>query len=466
MMVDIGGGVRAIPAERLAAKRARYADVRIGVDEAGVTAEDRAVLADLVRAAEVMTRLFWKQASATGLATREGLASLAPQLAGPARAHAEALLDYVDLNAGPWDRLDGDEPFVGTAAKPAGGTFYPPDLTREAFEAWLAAHPEDRERFESPFTVIRWAPATDPAAPRRLVDLPYSEAHRKDLEEAAAHLRSAASKTRDPVLAKYLRGRADAFRTNDYFQSDMDWMDLGTAPADVASSIEVVIGPYEVYEDGLAGLKAAFEAFVTVRDDAESRKLAAVAGMLDELEAALPLDDRHKNFSRGKASPISVVNVVFAAGDAAKGVQTTAFNLPNDERVRTAKGSKKVMLKNVGRAKFDNSLVPIARTVLDPALLPRVDFEAYFNDMGRHLFPHRGGQGRRGRGVEHPAPREEGLLPRGHRGADRGDLPGRHLPVGPLRRRGGPRQGEHHGVQLPAQAGRVHVRRRDRPLRR
>lgn len=389
-MIDIDGGLRAIEPDELRRLRARYADVQITVDEASVRAEDRAVLADLVKASAVMGRLFWRQASAEGTATKERLERLAAAAQGPARAHLEALAEYVDLNAGPWDRLDDFRPFVGNAPKPEGGTFYPPDVSKAALEPLLAAGAPQREAFESPFTVVRWA-GDGPG--RRLVAVPYSEEYRADLAEAAAYLRSAASKTRDPVLARYLRSRADAFASNDYFQSDMDWMDLGTAPAEVASPIEVVIGPYEVYEDRLMGLKASFEAFVTLRDDEDSRKLARVASMLDELEANLPIDDRHKNFSRGKSSPISVVNVVYTAGDTAAGVQTTAFNLPNDERVRAAKGSKKVMLKNVGRAKFDNSLIPIARAVVDPALLPLIDFEAYFNNILMHEVSHGLGPG-------------------------------------------------------------------------
>ena len=375
--------------KELLARRARYADVTITVAEDAISKEDRAVMADLIRAAQVMTRIFWKQVSEEGLALRETLANEVKKANGPRKAYLAALLDYLDLNAGPWDRLDSDAPFFLCAKKPLGATFYPPDLTREAFNAYVAAHPSEREALESPFTVVRYKEGGG----RVLHAVPYSEVYRADLEEAASLLRSAAKKTRDPALARFLTARADAFLSNAYFDSDVAWLDLGSAPADVASAIEVTIGPYEVYEDGLMNLKAAFEAFVAVRDEASSRELAAVAQMLDELEANLPLDDRHKNFSRGKASPIVVVNLVFAGGDAAKGVQTTAYNLPNDEKVRSVKGSKKVMLKNVAEAKFNKSLVPIAKTVMDQKLMPFIVFDAYFNHVLMHEVSHGLGPG-------------------------------------------------------------------------
>jgi len=363
----------------LEAKRARYADVEITVDPATLSAEDRAVLAPLVKASAVMTRIFWKQASTEGL-------EVEARLNGRTDAAGKRLADYVDLNAGPWDRLDDFEPFYGTRAKPAGATFYPEDLTAAAFAAWLTAHPGDRPAFESPVTVIR-------RDGERLVAVPYAVEYRDDLVQAARFLREAAARTRDPRLAGYLESRALAFTSNDYYPSDLDWMDLGTAPADKASPIEVVIGPYEVYEDRLMNLKAAFESFVTVKDAAESRKLAVVEGLLDELEASLPIDDRHKNFSRGKSSPIAVVEVVYAAGDTAAGTQTTAFNLPNDERVRAARGSKKVLLKNVSQAKFARSLVPIAKLLLQPALQDRVSFDAFFNFVLLHEVSHGLGPG-------------------------------------------------------------------------
>lgn len=364
--------------EDLKAMRAQFVEVDIAPDEQAIRPEDLRVLRPLVRAAMVMDRLFWKQASEVGPRIRERLRS--------ARTERDLVLrDLVEIHYGPYDRLRGHEPFMDVPPKPLGATFYPADMTREEFESHLAHHPQDREAFENPFTVIR----RDEGG--RLRAVPYSEFYQDDLGEAARLLREAASLTSDPVLRRFLDSRASAFVSNDYFQSDMDWMDLGQEEG--SSDIEVTIGPYEVYEDRLFNLKAAFEAFVTVRDRAESEKLALVSRYLDQIEADLPVDDHHKNYARGTASPISVVQVVLTAGDTRAGVQTTAFNLPNDERVRAAKGSKKVLLKNVGQAKFQKSLVPIAQTVLDPAWMPFVDFEAYFNHVLMHEVSHGLGPG-------------------------------------------------------------------------
>jgi len=207
------------------------------------------------------------------------------------------------------------------------------------------------------------------------------------LQPAAELLKEASELAENPSLKKFLRSRAEAFLSNDYFQSDMDWMDLKD------HSIEVVIGPYEVYEDALFGYKASYEAFVTIVDKKESEKLRKVASYLKEMEMHLPIPDEYKNFERGSASPIVVVNEVFTGGDTKAAVQTTAFNLPNDERVRQAKGSKKVMLKNIARAKFDKCWIPIVNVVLAPQDLKRISFDAYFNHVLMHEMSHGLGPG-------------------------------------------------------------------------
>lgn len=359
--------------------RSRFADVEITVDESLIKPADMKVLGHLVKAAAIMDRLFWKQASVDGRAIRDGLAK-------KGGAAARLTVDMMDINYGVYDRLDDFKPFFGDKARLDGATFYPADMTADEFNRWLADHPADVADFQSWLTIIQ----RDGDGLRAV---PYSTVYAADLREAAGHLRAAADVTADPALKKYLLSRADAFVTNDYMQSDMDWMDLGLDQTAGTSGIEVVIGPYEVYEDSMLGLKSAFEAFVTVVDEGESRKLSMVAGMLDELEANLPMPDHLKNFSRGKASPIKVVNVVYTAGDTRAGVQTAAFNLPNDERVRNRKGSKKVMLRNVTRAKFDKALIPISRTLIDPALLPFIDFDAYFNFILMHEVSHGLGPG-------------------------------------------------------------------------
>jgi hypothetical protein len=221
----------------------------------------------------------------------------------------------------------------------------------------------------------------------KLVAVPYSRAYKKLLEPAAKLLKEAAELAENPSLKKYLNSRAEAFSSNDYFQSDMDWMDLKD------HKIEVVIGPYEVYEDKLFGYKAAFEAFITLVDHKESEKWAKVAKLMNEMEKNLPIDDKHKNFNRGASSPSMIVEEVFTGGDTKAAVQTTAFNLPNDEKVREAKGSKQVMLRNIARAKFDKCWIPIVNKVLAKADLPLISFDAYFNHVMMHEYSHGLGPG-------------------------------------------------------------------------
>jgi hypothetical protein len=253
-------------------------------------------------------------------------------------------------------------------------------MSKDEFQNCLKDHPEDDEDFTSNFTLIRRENDI-------LVAVPYSQAYRQKLMTAAEFLRQAANLIDNPSLKKYFFSRADAFMTNDYFISDMDWMDLTN------NSIEVVIGPYEVYEDELFNYKASFEAFITLVDPVESNKLRVIGRYLNQLERNLPIPARYRNTRRGSATPIVVVQEVFSAGDTKAGIQTTAFNLPNDERVREAKGSKKVMLKNVAQAKFQKCWIPIVQEVIIPEELPFITFEAYFNHVLMHEMSHGLGPG-------------------------------------------------------------------------
>jgi hypothetical protein len=294
----------------------------------------------------------------------------------------KVLADYFKINFGPFDCLQHHQAFINQEeTKPLGANYYPEDMTREEFETHLHQNPGDEETFTSNFTVIR---RDDEGG---LIAVPYSQYYKENLEPAALLLKKAAGLIQNRTLKKYLNSRADAFHSNDYYQSDIDWVELND------HALEIVIGPYEVYEDELFGYKAAFEAFITIVDQDESQKLQVIESYLDEMEQHLPIDDAHKNFNRGKSSPIAVVNEVFSAGDTKAGIQTTAFNLPNDERVREAKGSKKVMLKNVAQAKFENCWIPIAREVLTQTAQECISFDAYFNHVLMHEVSHGLGPG-------------------------------------------------------------------------
>jgi len=349
-----------------------FAPVRIGVPWDLLSEKDREALKWLYGAAKMMDEAFLVQVSREN----PGLRSELEKKGDP------DLLRFFRINYGPWDRLASDEPVLVEETKPLGASFYPVDLTREEFEAWLKGHPSDRESFESNFTVI--VRGEDGG----LKAVPYSQAYREYLVKASEYLKKAASLVDNESLARFLNLRADAFLSDDYYESDLAWMDIKD------NLIDVTIGPYEVYEDRLFNYKAAFEAFICIRDPEESKKLEVLKDYLVKMEKNLPIEDKYKNLERGLHSPISVVEEVYSAGDTRAGVQTLAFNLPNDERVREAKGSKKVMLKNISEAKFNMILKPIAERVIADDQLKYLTFDAYFNHTLLHEFSHGLGPGR------------------------------------------------------------------------
>jgi hypothetical protein len=353
----------------------KLARTPIDYDRALLGPKETQVVAKLIDASRFMNDIFLVQVSEKNPALRDRVQAAAER----GDTTARWALTLFDVHKGPWDRLKNNEPFIGKDPKPPGAGFYPTNMTKEEFERWVAAHPQDKAAFEGLFTIIR-------RRGQSLIAIPYSKAYQAALELSAKNLREAAAATGNASLRDYLNKRADAFFSDDYFASDIAWMDLD-------SDIEVVIGPYEVYEDALFNYKAAFESFVAVRDRGESEKLAAYAKHLPDMERNLPIPDRHKNLKRKFESPIRVVQEIYTAGDARRGVQTSAFNLPNDEKVREAKGSKKILLKNVMDAKFAQSGRPIAERIVVAAELPNVSFDAYFNHTLFHELSHGLGPG-------------------------------------------------------------------------
>ena len=266
-----------------------------------------------------------------------------------------------------------------SAGKAPGHGFYPADLTKAELDAYIAAHPAERDALLDGYTVVQ-------RQGDRLVTVPYSVAYKPELTRAAALLEQAAKTTSNASLKTFLTQRAEAFRSNDYFASEMAWMDVTGTP------IEVAIGPYETYTDELYGQKTAYEAFVTVKDPQESAKLEKFKSHLGDMEANLPVEDRYKNFKRGGASPIAVADQVRGGGDNLHGPQTIAFNLPNDERVREAKGAKKVILANVLGAKYEQILKPIGDRALVADQAPLVTkqymvYETLFHELSHSLGP-------------------------------------------------------------------------------
>ena len=355
----------------LAQKIARFAPTTLTADVSKLTPQDRRALDKIVAAAKLLDPLFLRQ-------VWSGNAALEQKLLADKSSVGRQRLHYFYINDGPWSRLDNNEPFIEGVPreKPLQAAYYPDDMSKDEFNAWVATLSDaDKQKATGFFWLIRRGDD------RKLTIVPYSQAYKEYLDPAARLLREAAALTSNATLKTFLTKRADAFGSDDYYESDVAWMDLD-AP------IDVTIGPYETYEDELFSYKAAFEAYITIRDDAETAKLARFSGHLQELENNLPIDPRYRNPKLGAASPIRVVNEVFGAGEGNSGVQTAAFNLPNDERVVKEKGSKRVMLKNVQDAKFNKTLIPISRVVLDPSDQSALSFDSFFTHILCHELMH------------------------------------------------------------------------------
>ena len=350
---------------------AHFAPVPVKYDVSTLSTRDRQALPKLIEAARLLNFVFMDQ-------IWSGNRALYAKLQQDATPLGKQRLHFFWLNKGPWSSLDDNSAFLPGVPerKPPGGTFYPQDMTREEFETWdKSLSPAEREQAESFFTVIRRN------ANRQLVPVPYSKEYAADLKKAADLLREASALTDNVSLKKFLALRADAFLSNDYYASDLAWMDLD-APLDIT------IGPYETYNDELFGYKAAFEAYITIRDERETERLKTFAEHLQEVENNLPIDPQYRNPKLGAASPIRVVNEVLTTGDGAHGVRTAAFNLPNDDHVVQQKGSKRVMLKNIQEAKFEVTLKPIAARVLPQSAQADLNFDWFFTHILAHELSH------------------------------------------------------------------------------
>ncbi len=362
----------------IAARRAKLPEAVIDYDRGLLDETDRTVLSKLIEACRYLDPIFLRQVSEENAGVRRELELLSPR----SPLHRQALL-YFDAMRGRWDRLRDDEPFVAPfgpeGRKPPGAGLYPKDLTKAEFETWVKAHPEDKADFQSTTTVIR-------REGEELVAIPYSTMYEELLVPATIRLEEAATLTRNRSLSAFLLKRSKALLDDDYYESEISWMDLD-------GPVEITIGPYEVYEDRLLGYKASFEAFIGVVDGPESERLSVYAAHLPDMERNLPIPDEDKNPHRGTESPIRVVQEAFEAGEARAGVQTSAFNLPNDERVRQARGSKKILMKNVMEAKFTRSGRRVAERMLDEEQLPLVSFDAYFTHTLFHELSHGLGPG-------------------------------------------------------------------------
>jgi len=332
----------------------KYAPVKMDdVDTSFLRPSERAVVNKLIEASRVMTAIYQKQMTPNFTQIRKDIKSSGLD-------NAKDIDRLYNLYFTRCDGLADGHVFFGDTPCPQGAGFYPEDMSRKEFNKWIKDHPKQADSFKSGYTLIR-------RQKDALVAIPYSKAYKKQLEKAAGLLREAADLSREPTLKQFLRLRADAFLSDDYYASELAWMDL-------KGNIEVAIGPYEVYDDGLFGYKTAFESFVTIKNPQESAAL-----------------DKYKNYLRDM-DPIVVSYQVQGGGDNVNGVQTIAFNLPNDERVREAKGAKKVILNNVLGAKYDRILAPIAAKLLVPEQAAMTDkkhmsYGTLFHELSHSLGP-------------------------------------------------------------------------------
>lgn len=369
---EVGAPAGGLPnRQALQAMLNQYAPVNISADLSKLPLNERQALSRIVKAAKIMDTIFLRQ-------VWSGNEQLKAALMKDKTPLGAVRLAYFIKNMGAWDSLDNDKVFApgAPAQKPPQGNFYPDDATKAEVEAWIKTlSSAEQEQARGFYTTVRRGPDG------RLQLVPYSEEYKTELRAASALLDEAAALTAQPTLKAFLRARARAFLSNDYYASEVAWMELD-------SSVEPTIGPYEVYQDKWFNNKAAFEASIAVRDDAETAKLQQFSSHLQELEDNLPIPDGMKNPKLGAMSPIRVVDVVFSGGDANHGVQTAAFNLPNDERVTNEMGAKRVMLKNVQQAKFERVLLPISKVALGKADQALVSFDVFFTHILMHELMH------------------------------------------------------------------------------
>lgn len=336
-----------------------YFPVTLSADISHLTDNQQQMLAVLIEASVIMDDLFWKQAFPQD---KNGFLSL---------INDPKVQNFADINYGPWDRLNGDKPFLSdTDEKFLGAQFYPEDMTKAEFDSTDFA---DKDGL---YSMVR----RDEEG--KLTAIPYSTYFSKELKEASLLLTKAANLAEDKSFAAYLKLRAEALLTDNYQPSDYAWMDMKTNP------IELVYGPIETYEDQLFGYRAAFESYVLLKDLVWSEKLSKYASYLPELQLGLPVEAEYKAQMPGANADLNAYDVIYYAGHSNAGSKTIAINLPNDEEVQLAKGTRRLQLKNAMQAKFDNILVPISKQLIVPEQRKHITFNAFFANTMFHEVAH------------------------------------------------------------------------------
>ncbi|GGY28819.1 hypothetical protein GCM10008098_22560 [Rhodanobacter panaciterrae] len=337
---------------------ADYATVKLTADLSAFDAKQKKMIALLVEAADSMNAIYWQQAWGDKDA-------LLQKISDP------TMREFAEINYGPWDRLDNDQPFIeGIGARPAGAQFYPADMSKEEFEKSAL---KDKTAL---YTLLRRD------AQGQLISVPYHEAYKDQLQKAAGLLRDAAKLSQDAGFRKYLTLRADALLSDDYQASDFAWMAMKK------NLVDIVIGPIETYEDQLYGYKASYESYVLIKDQAWSKKLARFAQYLPELQRGLPVPDKYKAEQPGSDADLNAYFAIYYGGDANAGAKTIAINLPNDEQVQLKKGTRRLQLENVMKAKFEQIMLPIAKELITEDQQQDLTFDAFFQNTMFHEVAH------------------------------------------------------------------------------
>lgn len=337
----------------------KYVEVELTTDMSQLEEHHKQMIPLLIKAAKIMDQLFWVESC--GGDKQQMIEN----------SEDESLKEFFKINYGPWDRLAGNEPFVdGVDAKPLGANFYPEDMTKEEFEA------ADLADKKSLYTFLR----RDSLG--KLMTVPYHIAFKEEVGEAASLLKEAAKLAKNDAFKNYLNKRAEALLTDNYYQSDLAWMDMKE------NKLDIIIGPIENYEDQLFGYKAAHESYILVKDMEWSERLSKYAAMLPELQKNLPVDQVYKAEEPGTESQLAAFDVIYYAGDCNSGSKTIAVNLPNDEEVQLKKGTRRSQLKNAMRAKFDKILMPISKVLIDPSQQQHISFDAFFANTMFHEVAH------------------------------------------------------------------------------
>jgi hypothetical protein len=357
-----------VVAPNLSAQLAKFKPVRMPFESSRLTSREQLLVAKLVAACQWLESIYWRQSDPEGL-------KLYHALAGSTAPRDVELRRYLRINGSRFDLINNDAPFVGTSPRPPGRGLYPEDLTKEEFDRYVAAHPDQKAALYDPFTVVRRKGAS-------LEAIPYHIAYREWLDPAVKALQDAAALSYDPAFAKFLRMRADALLTDNYFDSDIAWVSLENPKFDV------IFAPYETYLDDLLGVKTSYGAAILIRSDEESRKLDVFQKYVPDIQDSLPLAPEDRPSKRGHLSPMEVMDTPYRAGDLRHGYQAVADNLPNDPRIHEQKGSKKIFFKNFMDARVNYVILPVAKRLLRADQAALASAEGYLATTMMHEISH------------------------------------------------------------------------------